>query len=300
MKNMIARPVLLTVLVCFAIVVATAQASGQTNKGEVTEQPTPNEPIFTPIEEEVIYKVVDIMPLFASCNEDLPSSDQKECADELMLAYIYDELAYPIEDQMTHLGGTCVCSFVVDTSGRLTDIKVLRSVSPTIDKEAIRIVQSMNNREDKWIAGQLAGRKVKVQYTLPIKFKVEEACQPIERLDEYPQFDDCIGDSDRECTKGRLQEFVLENQLYPQSAIEDGQEGSVTVRFLIAKNGSVSNIQSFSKVNELLIKDAIGIIEWMNEDNYHWAPGRIDGEEVCTKYELEIVYDIKEWKNRNE
>ena len=53
--------------------------------------------------------------------------------------------------------------------GRLTDIKVAKSISPSIDKEAIRMVKSM----PKWTPGMQDGMKVRAKYTLPISFKLD-------------------------------------------------------------------------------------------------------------------------------
>ena len=53
--------------------------------------------------------------------------------------------------------------------GRLTDIKVAKSISPSIDKEAIRMVKSM----PKWTPGKQRGKAVRVSYTVPINFVLQ-------------------------------------------------------------------------------------------------------------------------------
>ena len=59
--------------------------------------------------------------------------------------------------------------FVVGSNGKIRDVKVLRSVDPYLDKEAVRVVESMPS----WIPGRQNGQAVSVKYTLPIQFKLQ-------------------------------------------------------------------------------------------------------------------------------
>ena len=60
-----------------------------------------------------------------------------------------------------------ICQFVVDKDGSVTDIKVLRSVYPSLDREVVRVISIM----PKWEPGVQLGKKVKCKFTLPIVFK---------------------------------------------------------------------------------------------------------------------------------
>lgn len=63
-----------------------------------------------------------------------------------------------------------VLTFIVEKDGSLTNIKVVKSVSPSIDQEAIRSVKSM----PKWNPGKQDGMTLRVKYTLPISFKLDK------------------------------------------------------------------------------------------------------------------------------
>lgn len=65
--------------------------------------------------------------------------------------------------------GHVILQFVVKVDGSISDIKVLRSLHEDLDKEAVRVVESM----PKWIPGKLNGERVDVYYTLPVRFKLE-------------------------------------------------------------------------------------------------------------------------------
>jgi TonB family protein len=61
-----------------------------------------------------------------------------------------------------------ICQFVVDKDGSVTDIQVLRSVYPSLDREAVRVISIM----PKWEPGEQRGKKVKCKFTMPIVFKL--------------------------------------------------------------------------------------------------------------------------------
>ena len=65
--------------------------------------------------------------------------------------------------------GRVVVSFVVEKDGHITDVKVVRSVDPSLDKEAARVVKSMPS----WIPGKQNGSAVRVKYNVPVSFKLQ-------------------------------------------------------------------------------------------------------------------------------
>ena len=61
-----------------------------------------------------------------------------------------------------------IVQFVVGRDGSISGAKVVKSVDPSLDKEAIRVVKSM----PKWIPGKQNGQSVNVKYTLPVTFQL--------------------------------------------------------------------------------------------------------------------------------
>ncbi|HIT82834.1 MAG TPA: energy transducer TonB [Candidatus Avibacteroides faecavium] len=109
-----------------------------------------------PVEEEKPYVHVEQMPEF-------PGGQQA------LLQYIAKELKYPVIAQENGIEGMVVVQFVVKADGHVGDIKVVRSLDPYCDKEAIRVVQTL----PQWTPGMQNGRAVPVYYTLPIRFKLQ-------------------------------------------------------------------------------------------------------------------------------
>ena len=88
-----------------------------------------------------------------------------------MLEYLRKNIKYPVEAIKNGAQGRVIVQFVVNKDGSIVDANVVKSVSPELDAEALRVVQSM----PKWIPGEQRGEKVRVQFTLPVQFKLPKA-----------------------------------------------------------------------------------------------------------------------------
>ena len=86
---------------------------------------------------------------------------------EAMLQFLKENLQWP--DVEADVLGRVIVSFVVETDGSLTDLKVVRGLDPAFDKEALRIVKSM----PKWIPGTQNGQPIRVRYSVPVTFRLE-------------------------------------------------------------------------------------------------------------------------------
>ncbi|GJM32170.1 MAG: cell envelope biogenesis protein TonB [Saprospiraceae bacterium] len=117
-----------------------------------------------------IFKVVEEMPRFPGCDENLDLFEGKKCADKKLLEYIMNNVKYPKEAKDAGFEGTSIVSFVIDKMGKITESEIVRSIHPSIDKEVLRIVNSMPD----WIPGKQRGKVVDVVFKFPIKFKLDE------------------------------------------------------------------------------------------------------------------------------
>lgn len=115
-------------------------------------------------------KIVQIMPRFPGC-EDMAGTDEekKKCADQKMLEYVYKHIKYPNKARQQESQGSAIIQFVIDKDGSIINIKPLRGVTREIRAECIKLVKSM----PKWHPGMVDGKPVKVQFNLPIKFRLK-------------------------------------------------------------------------------------------------------------------------------
>ena len=115
-------------------------------------------------EEEVtdeVFVIVEDMPRFQGCADD-------QCTQMEIMKYIAKNTKYPPIAKENNITGRVFVSFVVDKTGKVTQVKVLRGVDKYLDAEAVRVVQSM----PKFKPGKQRGKTVSVQYSVPINFKL--------------------------------------------------------------------------------------------------------------------------------
>ena len=83
--------------------------------------------------------------------------------------WIAKNVKYPMIAQENNIQGKVFVQFVIEKDGSVSDVKVARSVDPSLDKEAIRVVKAM----PKWKPGKQRGKPVRVSYTVPINFQLQ-------------------------------------------------------------------------------------------------------------------------------
>ena len=107
-------------------------------------------------EETKIFEVVEQMPQFPG-------------GDAALMQYLSSHIKYPVVAEENGIQGRVVCTFVVERNGSITDVRVVKSVDPSLDKEAVRVIKSMPN----WIPGKQNGSAVRVKYTVPVTFRLQ-------------------------------------------------------------------------------------------------------------------------------
>ena len=104
-----------------------------------------------------IFDVVEVMPQF-------PGGAPK------LFEYLSQNIRYPKEAMESNTQGRVIVSFVVCKDGSICDAKVVKSVSPALDAEGLRVISSMPN----WTPGTQSGKTVNVKYTVPISFRLDD------------------------------------------------------------------------------------------------------------------------------
>lgn len=106
--------------------------------------------------EEKVFDVVEQMPQFPG-------------GDAALFEYLSTHIKYPTIAEENGVQGRVIVTFVVERDGSITDVKVVKSVDPSLDKEASRVVAGM----PKWIPGKQNGSAVRVKYTVPVTFRLQ-------------------------------------------------------------------------------------------------------------------------------
>ena len=117
---------------------------------EAVAQPEPKPEV------EKVFDVVEQMPSFPG-------------GPAALMEWLSNNVKYPVVAQENGVQGRVVVSFVVERDGSITDVKVVRGVDPSLDKEASRVVRAM----PRWIPGKQNGSAVRVKYNVPVAFRLQ-------------------------------------------------------------------------------------------------------------------------------
>lgn len=86
-----------------------------------------------------------------------------------LMAWLRDNIKYPVVAAENGIEGRVIVQFVVGKNGSISNVKVVKSIDPSLDREAVRVVSSMPS----WTPGKQNGTSVNVRYTLPVTFKLQ-------------------------------------------------------------------------------------------------------------------------------
>ncbi|NJN77564.1 MAG: TonB family protein [Saprospiraceae bacterium] len=142
-------------------------------------KPTPTKRVLPPPKKEVevieeVFQIVEEMPRFPGCDITGSYDEKKKCADKKMLEFIYANVKYPSVARENNVEGTAVVSFVIKKDGSISNINVLRDPGAGCGEEAVRIINLMQNLPNKWIPGRQGNENVRVQFNLPIRFRLAQ------------------------------------------------------------------------------------------------------------------------------
>ena len=127
------------------------------SKAQIQTYTPPPPPKEREEEEEEIFVVVENQPEFPG-------------GQAAMMKFLSENIKYPVIAQENGIQGRVICNFVVERDGSNTDDQVVRGVYPSLDKEAVRVIQSM----PKWKPGMQRGKPVRVRFTLPVVFRLQQ------------------------------------------------------------------------------------------------------------------------------
>lgn len=217
---------------------------------------------------EQVFTVVEKMPSF-------PGGDAE------LLKYIATNIKYPKESQDNGEQGRVICSFIVGRDGSVNNPEVLRGVTPSLNEEAVRVINTM----PRWNPGMQRGKAVAVKYTVPITFRlkspVEEAKEEtLTVVDVMPQYPG--GDHE-------LLKFIAQSIKYPTDAQEAGVQGRVICSFVVDKKGNIVEPKIIRGIDPSLDAEALRVIGMMPR----WTPGRQDGKAVRVLYTVPITFRLQ-------
>jgi protein TonB len=140
------------------VAVGALNVVGNDENGEVlkAKEVIATEPVKPKEEENKVFDVVEQMPSYPG-------------GMGALMQYLSSNIKYPVIAEENGIQGRVICTFVVERDGSITDVRIAKSVDPSLDKEAMRVVSKM----PRWIPGKQNGSAVRVKYTVPVTFRLQ-------------------------------------------------------------------------------------------------------------------------------
>ena len=233
--------------------------------------------------EDTVYQIVEQMPQYTG-------------GEEAMMKYVAENIKYPQAAKDKNISGRVFVGFVIEKDGSVSNVKVVRGIGGGCDEEAARVIKEM----PKWKPGMQKGKPVRVNYMMPIFFKLddgqpaksvkkEKASNPdmtpdkngvyqiVEEMPQYPGGENALMD------------YVSKNVVYPKEAQEKGISGRVFVSFIVEKDGSVSNVKVMRGIGGGCDEEAVRVISGLPK----WKPGKMKGKPVRVSYIMPITFRLQ-------
>jgi len=207
--------------------------------------------------------------------------------DQALLDFVYKNLKYPESAIKEKKEGKAILRFVVTKTGEVNKVEVIRSLQADCDKEAIRVVKML----PKFVPGKQSGVLVDVWYTLPVTFKLptidhtnvilNQKFKPDHIFDVVEQMPQFPGGNDS------LLSYVSKNLKWPNTDVD--VFGRVICRFIVNRDGSVSNPEVIRSLDPTCDKESIRVIKLLPK----FIPGKQNGQVVNCWYTLPVTFKME-------
>lgn len=186
--------------------------------------------------------------------------------------YLAKNINYPDSARIKGIEGTVFVSFEIDGYGQVSEVAIVKGVSPELDKEALRVIKGM----PRWKPGKQSGRPISVTQQVPVKFKqtngpVLNSPTDVDQLPEFPG-----GETS-------LLKMINKTLYVPKGK---KMAGNVVVEFIIDSTGVTKDHKIIQGLAPKYDEAAIRVIQGVAP----WKPGYKDGKPVEVKYRLTVLF----------
>jgi TonB family protein len=203
-----------------------------------------------------------------------------------LLEFIRNNLRYPEAARAEKAEGRVIVRFVVNTKGKVEDAVVIKGVHPLLDAEALRVVGLLSG----WLPGAQEGKPVNVWYMAPVAFSLTaeatgtsspepQGGAPFVQPEQMPQF------------PGGQQAMLMtiaERMQYPEEAKKQKIQGKVIIRFVVNKEGRVTDAVVLKGVDPLLDVEALRVVNALPD----FKPGMQGGKPVDSYLMVPITFTL--------
>ena len=203
--------------------------------------------------------------------------------DAALINFLNANIVYPQQAAQDKVEGKVVVQFTVKKTGKIDNVKVLRSVRKDLDDEAVRVVKMMPD----FIPAKQNGEVADMPYTIPVSFKLFDEMEPL-TVSEGSDVPDGFEPPMFPGGERALMEFLKENVKYPPMAAKRKTQGRVVMTFVVDKTGKVTEIKVAKSVDIYLDTEAIRVCKLLPD----FIPARQNGEPVSVWFTLPITFKL--------
>lgn len=212
-----------------------------------------------------------------------------------MYEWLNSNLVYPKSRGLKGIEGKVIISFTIDTFGNPTNYVIEESNDQTFSDATKYLVDIMPN----WTPANLDGEKINFNFTLPIRFAVDQ--QGRSTFDESTQLIDLYINGEPVLTEAsempefiggdeKMYEYIQANLKYPELALENKIEGNSIVSFIVLNTGELTDVKAVKKIGWEMDREAIRIIKSMPK----WKPGKMNGEPAHVRFTVPVKFRINQ------
>lgn len=214
--------------------------------------------------------------------------------------FIEREMVYPAGELKRGIEGTVVISGLITRNATVANVQVIKSVSPAIDTESLRIFKLLLWEPAKSF-GVPADEKVEMEFDFSVK-RYEKIVK--KRGYNIPALPYPVVDSSGKIYSYRtleiqpkpvfidkdmtMQKFMAKNFTYPENALKQNISGQVSLKFVVEPTGHISNLRVEKHLGAGCSEEALRLVKLMT-----WTPGIYNGTAVRTMMNLSLLFSLK-------
>lgn len=214
------------------------------------------------------------------------------------------EMIYPDAARINGEEGKVLIGFTVSASGKTENIRIIESVSPLIDEEALRLFNLL-----LWEPARSKGTTISEELEIEIPFKYKKyqktvkhrgydqpvyQVKPVDKSNKVflPKQLDSVPRPVYSGEINNFTDFMVQNLKYPDAAKRQGISGTVDMFFVVEPSGNISNYKIEQSVGAGCSEEAVRLLKLL-----HWFPGMKDGKSVRTAMKISITFNLEDAEN---
>lgn len=219
--------------------------------------------------------------------------------------FLAQNIKYPKAARENNIQGNVIANFIVEPNGDLTNIKILRGIGYGADEETVRILKL----SPKWEPGIQNGKKVRVEYSVPVHFALATDTKVITYLPGQklpPPTPEMVQENKNQVFTAVEQspsfpggnnafgQYLAKNIRYPAKAREEKIQGRVIVTFVVEMDGSLTDVHVVRGIGGGADEEAVRVIK----DSPKWIAGTQNGRKVRVQYTVPVSFALVTSSNK--